>query len=97
MTNGAGHRPGSLEETLSAAKDARPRFDPVRFFAEFFGLGVPTLRALGISVVRCMCGRCNGVGVQLESRMHFPLMGPPEIIERTDRPKGEPPTIEQKP
>lgn len=97
---GSGRIPGFDPAAMAAMQAGRgpvppqagQAMDPVKLFLEFFGLSVPAAQALGINVVPCVCGRCQGVGVQAEARMHFPIVGPPEIIRRGDAPR--PPTPE---
>jgi hypothetical protein len=77
----------ALARAAAAAKAAPPpqqHVDPREMFARYFGLNVPTAQALMLRAVACMCGRCQGVGVQLEARLHFPIVGPPEVIVRPD-------------
>lgn len=97
MNGSNGHGPKNPLEAMLAAQQqrgmqppAQQQIDPVQFFAQFFGLNVPTMRALMPSVAPCLCGKCQGVGVQLEVRLHFPILGPPEFITRGDAPKPAP-------
>lgn len=92
-SNGRGPR-NPLEAALAAAQAGpgaavQQQVDPLQIFNQFFNFNVPTLRALQPAVAPCLCGRCQGIGVQLEVRMHFPLIGPPEIITRGDAVKPE--------
>ena len=49
---------------------------------DFFGLSVPVMLALQPKEVPCLCGRCQGVAVQFEGRLHFLPNGQPEVITR---------------
>lgn len=89
MNNGHGPK-GPLETMLALQRHTQQQqVDPVQVFASFFGLNGPTLRAMQPNVVPCMCGRCQGVGVQLEVRLHFPVVGPPEFTTRGDAVKAD--------
>ncbi len=69
----------------AAAKAQAPQaIDPMQAFAQFFGLSVPALQALKANLVPCMCGKCQGVGIQAEARLHFLRTGQAEIITRGD-------------
>ena len=57
---------------------------PVIAAQSWLGLSVPTLQAMKPNVVQCLCGKCQGVAVQFEGRMHFIANGGPEMIQRSD-------------
>jgi hypothetical protein len=65
--------------------------DPVDIFARFFGFGLMQLRALGVNVVPCMCGKCHGFAVQLDHRMHILRTGGVDMFPRPDIAKPEEP------
>jgi hypothetical protein len=92
--NGQGRPKNAIEAMLAAQQHGAPapgqqRIDPIQFFGQFFGLSVPALSAMQPNMVPCMCGRCQGLGIQLEVRMHFPIVGPPELITRGDAVKAQ--------
>lgn len=70
-------------KAAAAPPPPAPSMHPVVAFQQYFALPVPVLQALKPSVTQCLCGRCQGVGVQLEARMHFTPEGP-QLIERGD-------------
>lgn len=53
-------------------------------FMQFFGLSGIAMQGLQAKLVPCMCGACQGIRIQLDGAMHFPLAGSPAIITRGD-------------
>jgi hypothetical protein len=70
-----------------AARQAREQpteSSPGNAVANYLGLGVLQMQAMKAVELPCVCGRCQGICVQFEGRIHFLPNGAPEIIRRPD-------------
>lgn len=55
---------------------------PVVIAQQYYGFSIPVLESLQPGTVPCLCGRCQGIAVQFNGRLHFLRDGRPEVISR---------------
>jgi hypothetical protein len=64
---------------------------------QFMAMSGPDMMTMMPTEVACLCGKCQGVGVQFEVRFHFNRLGMVEIIRRGDAAPTHTPPVEEKP
>jgi hypothetical protein len=104
VSNGNGFRLPGVGDAVRAAMAQQQQLQPRQVsegelhetIAKYLGLSPLQWTALKANVVPCMCGQCQGVGIQFESRWHFTKEGGLEGIVRGDAVKRPEPTTDEK-
>lgn len=71
-----------LAEAMRMSQPTPVRITPVDAVQQYLAMPVPVLAAMQPEMVQCLCGKCQGVAVQFNARVHFLANGGPEVVTR---------------